>query len=90
MDMLKEKKPQVTFSCDSASASCTFQFWIGSRESFYCGLDACKSSLDVGTRTNTTRYDCEKLKCNCIPGRMLCGEANSVGWCIFIPFINLH
>ncbi|KAH7097388.1 hypothetical protein BKA62DRAFT_716527 [Auriculariales sp. MPI-PUGE-AT-0066] len=78
IDQLKEKKPQVTFSCDNATATCMFQFWIGSRESFYCGLDTCTSTLEAGVRSNTTRYDCEKLKCNCIPGRMMCGEDGSV------------
>ncbi|KZV94696.1 hypothetical protein EXIGLDRAFT_739854 [Exidia glandulosa HHB12029] len=80
IDQLKEKKPQVTFSCDSTSESCTFQFWIASVESFYCALDECKSSFEVDykSKSNTTRYDCAHLKCNCIADRMLCGQDGSV------------
>ncbi|EJD49551.1 hypothetical protein AURDEDRAFT_112425 [Auricularia subglabra TFB-10046 SS5] len=78
IDQLKEKKPQVSFSCDKSSSTCMFQFWIGSIESFYCALDECTSTQETGARTNTTHYDCERLRCNCITGRMMCGENGSV------------
>lgn len=29
-------------------------------------------------QSNNTRYRCEKAKCSCIPGRMLCGESGSI------------
>lgn len=78
IDQLKDKKPQVTFSCDNSTASCTFQFWIGAVESFYCGLDECTTTHTVGAKVNTTRTSCEHLKCNCIADRMLCGQDGSV------------
>ncbi|KAG9126541.1 hypothetical protein FRC07_003040, partial [Ceratobasidium sp. 392] len=78
LDMLPDRPPQVTFSCDQADATCAFQFWIGQVESFYCALDQCENSLTVGYDTNTTHYHCNKIKCQCVPGRMLCGEEGSV------------
>ncbi|QRV74844.1 ATP-dependent permease [Ceratobasidium sp. AG-Ba] len=78
LDMLPDRPPQVTFSCDKGDATCAFQFWIGRVESFYCALDQCTSDLKVGYDTNTTQYHCDKIKCKCIPGRMLCGEEGSI------------
>ena len=78
LDILKGDKPQVTFNCDDAGF-CRFQFWIGLKESFYCGMSECESGLVVGTKYNTTKYDCQKIKCNCIPGRILCGASTGIG-----------
>ena len=74
--MLPDKPPQVTFSCDTSDNTCLFQFWVNRVESFYCGLDTCKYSVDPAT--NSTRYDCDKIQCSCIPDRFLCGEEGSV------------
>lgn len=81
LDTLKGPLPQVTFSCDIESDTCLFQFWIGGKESFYCGLDTCKISTDHTLAKNVLSYECENLKCQCIQDRMLCGEAGSVGMC---------
>ncbi|KAJ8295972.1 ABC transporter G family member [Rhodotorula toruloides] len=78
LDMLSNRPPQVTFTCDMPSQTCGFQFWIGRVESFYCGLDNCTVKHDVGFEANSTEYRCEKVRCACIPGRMLCGEDGSV------------
>ncbi|GAA5941477.1 putative ATP-dependent permease ADP1 [Sporobolomyces koalae] len=78
LDMLPGRPPQVTFTCDIPNESCGFQFWIGRKESFYCGLNNCTTSHTVGFDTNTTEYRCEQVECACIPGRMLCGEDGSV------------
>ncbi|ETS62918.1 hypothetical protein PaG_02684 [Moesziomyces aphidis] len=78
VDMLPGRPPQVTFSCDKSDASCNFQFWIGARESFYCGLDDCQESIEIGASSNKTSYDCKKVACKCIPDRMLCGESGSI------------
>ncbi|GAA6011275.1 hypothetical protein JCM10207_008284 [Rhodosporidiobolus poonsookiae] len=78
LDMLPGRPPQVTFTCDMASQSCGFQFWIGKIESFYCGLNNCTASLTVGYESNYTEYSCQQVECACIPGRMLCGEDGSV------------
>ncbi|KAG8929386.1 hypothetical protein FRC03_008981 [Tulasnella sp. 419] len=78
LDMLPDRPPQVTFSCDKASSTCAFQFWIGQKESFYCALDTCSTHVEAGYDFNATVYGCEHVKCSCIPGRMLCGEAGSV------------
>ncbi|EJD51118.1 hypothetical protein AURDEDRAFT_159530 [Auricularia subglabra TFB-10046 SS5] len=71
---LGSRKPEVTYSCDKVSAECKFQFWVGAVESFYCALDSCANTFTPGDSVNTTLYECEKLRCSCIPGRMLCGE----------------
>jgi len=78
LDMLPDRPPQVTFSCDASDATCAFQFWIGKVESFYCALDKCISKVEYDYNKNTTQANCEKIKCSCIPGRMLCGEDGSV------------
>lgn len=77
--MLPDRKPQVTFTCNIPSRTCGFQFWIGSVESFYCGLSNCTASLDIGYDSNYTEYQCGAMECACIPGKMLCGEDGSVG-----------
>lgn len=79
LDMLPDRPPQVTFSCDKRDSTCAFQFWIGQVESFYCALDHCENTLEVGHDTTTTKYHCDKIKCQCITGRMLCGEEGSIG-----------
>jgi hypothetical protein len=79
VEMLPDRAPQVTFTCDVADKTCGFQFWIGRVESFYCGLSNCSASLDIGYESNHTEYACQKMECACIPGRMLCGEDGSVG-----------
>ncbi|KAI5118132.1 hypothetical protein M0805_001731 [Coniferiporia weirii] len=78
LDMLPDRPPQVTFSCDSGDNTCLFQFWVGRIESFYCGLDTCRATTEQGYRSNTTVYDCEHIKCSCIPGRFICGEDGSL------------
>ncbi|KAG8213346.1 P-loop containing nucleoside triphosphate hydrolase protein [Butyriboletus roseoflavus] len=78
LDMLPDRPPQVTFSCDNSTSTCSFQFWTAQQESFYCGLDNCVSEAKPGYDTNSTAYACDKIKCRCIPGRFLCGEDGSV------------
>lgn len=78
LDMLPDRPPQVTFSCDSSDATCSFQFWTAEVESFYCALEECTSSNRPGYNTNTTIYDCNKIKCSCVPGRFICGEDGSL------------
>ncbi|KAF9507579.1 hypothetical protein BS47DRAFT_1373861 [Hydnum rufescens UP504] len=78
LDMLPGRPPQVTFSCNRADETCGFEFWIGKVESFYCALDTCTTSIDVGYDGNITSYKCDHIKCSCIPGKMLCGEADSI------------
>lgn len=78
LDMLPNRAPQVSFSCDRQDATCGFEFWVAEVESFYCTLDTCKSSLEVGYDTNSTSYKCQNIQCKCVPGRFLCGEDGSV------------
>lgn len=78
LDMLPDRPPQVTFSCNKPARTCGFQFWTAQVESFYCALDQCDMSLKVGYDYNTTVYSCEKVKCSCVPGRFICGEDGSV------------
>ncbi|KAJ8518673.1 hypothetical protein ONZ45_g4288 [Pleurotus djamor] len=62
----------------SSNGTCAFQFWTAEVESFYCALEQCSSSRSVGYDRNVTRYDCEKIKCRCVPGRFICGEDGSI------------
>ncbi|KEQ81226.1 hypothetical protein D6C84_08577 [Aureobasidium pullulans] len=78
LDQLKEKKPQATFSCNADRKECNFQFWVDQKESFYCALDTCTWNSKAEPNRNSTSYHCENIKCRCIPGRMLCGEADSI------------
>ncbi|KAL4793222.1 hypothetical protein BDV19DRAFT_367209 [Aspergillus venezuelensis] len=78
LDQLKERKPQVTFSCEAEDKTCNFQFWVDQVESFYCGLDTCDWNLETDYNHNKTQYKCENINCKCIPGRMLCGEEGSI------------
>lgn len=78
LDQLKEKKPQVTFSCREEDKTCNFQFWVDKVESFYCGLDECEFSQTTSYDRNTTNYNCKNIRCECIPERMLCGEEGSI------------
>lgn len=78
LDQLKEKKPQATFSCNAEDNTCNFQFWVDQMESFYCGLDTCSFSSTNEYDRNTTHYKCEHIQCACVPGRFLCGEADSI------------
>lgn len=78
LDQLKDKKPQVTFSCNENDKTCNFQFWVDRIESFYCGLDQCTFSQTNTYDRNTTNYDCKNIRCECIPDRMLCGESGSI------------
>jgi len=86
LDMLPGRPPQVTFSCDKTDATCDFQFWTAQVESFYCALDTCKTEVITGYDSNTTSYQCEKIKCSCVSGRFICGENGSVGWYLILSF----
>ncbi|KAJ5997146.1 hypothetical protein N7499_006538 [Penicillium canescens] len=78
LKQLDGRKPQVTFGCKDEDKTCSFQFWVDQKESFYCGLDTCKWSMESDYNSNTTHYECEHLQCSCIPGRFLCGENGSI------------
>ena len=75
VDQLKNDGiPQATFSCNAPRKECNFQFWVKQRESFYCALDKCSWTREETETRNTTKYTCDRIKCKCIPGRMLCGR----------------
>ncbi|KAG6811821.1 hypothetical protein H0H92_005680 [Tricholoma furcatifolium] len=78
IDMLPDRPPQVTFSCEKSDRTCSFQFWTAEVESFYCALEQCDSEAKPGYDKNSTIYSCEKIKCSCVPGRFICGENGSV------------
>ncbi|EJF64891.1 hypothetical protein DICSQDRAFT_159875 [Dichomitus squalens LYAD-421 SS1] len=78
LDMLPDRPPQVTFSCDQESDQCHFQFWTAQVESFYCQLEQCVSRAERGYDKNQTFYDCERIQCSCVPGRFICGEDGSL------------
>lgn len=84
LDQLGVRKPQVTFSCEATHQTCNFQFWVDQKESFYCALDTCNWRLDTDFDRNETSYQCDNVKCKCIPGRMLCGEDGSVDISVFL------
>ncbi|KAI0955797.1 hypothetical protein AcV7_006368 [Taiwanofungus camphoratus] len=78
LDMLPDRPPEVTFSCDKGLGTCQFQFWAAQVESFYCSLDTCTSSAQYEPGSNSTRYECEHIQCKCVPGRFICGEDGSI------------
>ncbi|THV06326.1 hypothetical protein K435DRAFT_505895 [Dendrothele bispora CBS 962.96] len=79
LDTVGDNRPvQVTFGCDKNASDCTFQFWVDQVESFYCALDECTSGKTPGVGFNDTFYQCNKLKCKCVPGRFICGEDGSI------------
>ncbi|CED84267.1 Transporter, ABC superfamily (Breast cancer resistance protein) [Phaffia rhodozyma] len=65
-------------SMSPTDKTCAFQFWIASVESFYCTLSDCDWKIQSTYEANVTEYKCEKIQCDCVPGRMLCGEDGSV------------
>lgn len=52
--------------------------WVDQVESFYCALDECSWELQSTHDRNITDYECKKVKCECIPGRTLCGEGGTI------------
>ncbi|CAD6499719.1 BgTH12-03827 [Blumeria graminis f. sp. triticale] len=78
VEILNGRRPQVTFTCNKDDKTCDFQFWVEHKESFYCGLENCTSKADNSYLQNSTSYECDKVRCSCIPGQMLCGENGSV------------
>ncbi|KAI0733596.1 hypothetical protein C8Q72DRAFT_812041 [Fomitopsis betulina] len=78
LDMLPDRPPEVTFSCNNMDSTCQFQFWTAQEESFYCALDTCTFGMESGYDSNTTHYNCEHMQCKCVPGRFICGENGSV------------
>ncbi|OAL27244.1 hypothetical protein AYO20_09842 [Fonsecaea nubica] len=78
LDQIDPRIPEVTFSCNAEDATCNFQFWVDQKESFYCALDNCTSTYQDTNVRNTTKYQCQNIKCSCIPDRFLCGEDGSV------------
>nr|POE77757.1 abc transporter g family member [Quercus suber] len=83
-DMLKEQKPQATFSCNAEKEECNFQFWVDQRESFYCGLTDCSWSAETTEDHNSTSYKCDKVNCKCFPGRMLCDADKGLDISVFL------
>ncbi|RMD41903.1 hypothetical protein DV735_g3247, partial [Chaetothyriales sp. CBS 134920] len=78
LDQIAPRIPQVTFSCNAAEETCNFQFWVDQKESFYCALDTCTWKARSSNLRNTTRYECENIRCACVPERFLCGEPGSI------------
>ncbi|KAH9945126.1 uncharacterized protein BXZ73DRAFT_38891 [Epithele typhae] len=78
LDMLPDRPPQVTFSCDKDEDMCHFQFWTAQVESFYCQLSECQSHSEHAIERNSTFYNCDKIECKCVPGRFICGEDGSL------------
>lgn len=72
LDQINGKIPEITYSCDSKTGKCDFQFWIEKLESFYCGLWDCESKLESSPTSNKTDITCNKMKCGCYPNRPLC------------------
>lgn len=87
LDQLDGRKPQVTFTCKDEDKTCNFQFWVGQKESFYCGLDTCEWNMENDFDTNTTNYRCENAHCSCIKDRFLCGENGSIDLSVFLDQI---
>ncbi|KAI9137916.1 hypothetical protein BKA69DRAFT_1127772 [Paraphysoderma sedebokerense] len=70
--------PEVTFNCNRTEASCSFQFWVGGVESFYCGLSGCNIKELSNPDPSIPTYQCQSVSCRCVPGELLCGKENSI------------
>lgn len=70
--MLKDKKPEISLSCNIPSKSCNFQFWAAQRESFFCELNECETTEQKLGGVNSTETICKNMNCRCFPGRLLC------------------
>ncbi|KAF3924616.1 hypothetical protein AA313_de0202158 [Arthrobotrys entomopaga] len=57
---------------------CKVTIWVDQEESFYCALDGCNFNMDFNAKSNISHYRCEKLKCKCVPDRMMCGKDGSI------------
>jgi hypothetical protein len=64
--------------CEKGTDSCHFEFWAGEVESFFCKLDECNFKHTIGEQKNLTDVFCPKVQCKCFPGRLLCGEGNTL------------
>jgi hypothetical protein len=87
LNLLKDRKPQLTLSCQNNPSKCNFQFWAGQKESFFCELTECDFKqgyliliifVEYQSSRNITNLKCSKLNCQCFPGRLLCGEGGSL------------
>ncbi|KAJ1935203.1 (ABC) transporter, partial [Linderina macrospora] len=45
---------------------------MNGKESFYCDLDQCNTS--TWGANSTALVQCKRMKCRCVPGRLLCGN----------------
>lgn len=70
--LLKDKIPQITISCDALTRQCSFQFWAGQKESFFCELDDCTFDRALSPLGNITKTTCDKVHCACYPNQLLC------------------
>ncbi|OBZ66190.1 putative ATP-dependent permease [Grifola frondosa] len=59
LDMLPDRPPQVTFSCDRPSSSCQFQFWTAQVESFYCTLNSYITDFLKQMITGPATFSCK-------------------------------
>lgn len=78
LEQVDPRIPEVTWSCSNERKTCDFQFWVDQKESFYCALDTCSWETKDAEKRNFTKYECEHIKCRCVPGRFLCGEEGAV------------
>ena len=78
VDLLKGRTPKTTLSCEKENSECHFEFWAGGMESFFCSLHDCDFKLTIQGPKNLTDILCPKVQCKCFPGRLLCGEGNSL------------
>ena len=74
-EMLPGNALNVSLQCDRSVNSCNFQFWVAYKMSFSCKLDQCSfKRLKEQDGVVSTGY-CDKVKCECIPGELLCDES---------------
>lgn len=75
---------ECTFQCKFSCLETLWQrltrciVWVDQVESFYCALDECSWELQSSHDKNVTDYECKKVRCECIPGRTLCGEGGTI------------
>lgn len=69
-----------------ADGSIYAQLFYDGQEEFYCSADSCKQ--DLGSGDGSSDWQCQNLKCTCIPGAQFCGGNPSLNLTQILDTLN--
>lgn len=79
LKLINIDKIEASFFCDKSTKGCQFQLWLQDEQSFYCRLDDCAfTSTHFANNRTTSKYQCNKVLCECIKDRFLCGKDGTI------------